>query len=281
MPLRLIEREGGPERSARDRQSWIGPRAASVPVLRHHVETPDEVPVTGIECVDVPGDADGISARVANVYPAIRGDRRHGDGDPGPCHLERAVPQHVAVCGIERDHMRIGSPPEEPPIEIGEAAIDRKAGRPGALVVAAPLLLAAGCIDRVGALEGREVHGAVDDERSGLKRGQLRQRERAAQRELPDIRGGDLRQRGIPITRERAVVRGPVSRLRRRRRGTRDSGAGGERRQRHGEPAMVVRHVRSNVYLNRSSTSLGGPPSTGLSQPCSNHFSQFSAQGRP
>ena len=214
-------------------------------VFRNHVEAPDHVAIAGVERVDVSRHPDGIAPRVAHVYPAVGGNRCHGNGDSRSHDIERTVPEHMTIAGIQRHHMRIRGPAIEAAVQPGKAAVDGQTRWGAALVVPAPLLLAGGGVDRVGALVAGEIHGAVDDQRSGLERDHFRQRVHTVQRQLPGIRGGDVGQRRVAVPGERAVVRGPIRRLSRRRRRDGQAGCDHEHQQSDDRTTIVLRHARS------------------------------------
>ncbi len=148
--------------------------------------------------------------------------------------------------------MRVRSPSKQAAIEIGKPSIDGKARRARALVMAAPLLHAARCIDRVRPLECREVHRALDDEGSGLKGNHLGKRVRAVQFELCNVRAGNLGKRGVSIPCQRAVIADPIRRLRSWR-ATSDLPPSGERSDCGKETDVVSRHAGSPLPWNHSS----------------------------
>ncbi len=176
-------------------------------------------------------DAGLVAARVADEHEPVRGDRRHRHRHARYLHRDLVIPKRVAVLRVEREHVRVGRAPEQPPVRVRESAMHRERRRLLERPLDDPLRLAARRVDRVRARLRREVHRARDHDRSGLQRRHLGQRVAANRLQLRDVALVDLGERREAVARKRAVVGRPVAgrrlvrgrscRVRLRRRGQR------------------------------------------------------------
>lgn len=176
----------------------------------HDVKLPHRVTILGIERINVAGYTDLITAGVADVDQPVRGDRRHWYRDARSLNVKHMVPQYMAVCRIHRKHVRVRGTSKQPSVRVGEATVYEQHAWRIAVPMLFPLFRAGAPIDRIGSLVRREVHRAVNNKRTGLKRRHLWQRIRADRLQFGDVGTVDLLEWREPIPSQGAVVSCPV-----------------------------------------------------------------------
>src|SRR5207244_544919 len=114
--------------------------------------------------------------------------------------------RQLAVCLVHRKHVRVRGASKQSPVGVGESTVHEQHAWRVAVPMLFPLLRTSARIDRIGPLVSREVHRAVNNKRTGLKRGHLWQLIRADRLQLGDVGTVDLLERGEPISSQGAVV---------------------------------------------------------------------------
>lgn len=146
----------------------IGPRASRAGWYR--VESPQEVPVTCIERIHVPGYSDVIATRVADEHAAADCEGRHRNRNTGCLRIDAVFPQLMAIGSRQGDDVAVGSASIQRAVKVGETAIDAQLTRRGAGTPTKPLQAAVGRIDGAGAGIGSEIQRSRYRERSCLER---------------------------------------------------------------------------------------------------------------